>query len=233
MSRYDDTIDWNQFWREADDENRENATPSVHHLIEVLPEFIDEKGTPDSFADVGCGPGLATFEIAKRYPETTAVGYDAAEPVLTENRQSVEDEGIENLQFEQATLPAFNPGRQFDLVLCYATLDYVAESEQALQNLYDAATSDGHLLFNYPNRLGRAHRRRMVNAPEKFGRDNEDFDTEQYAERFQLVIDGENLLSYKRVRETLGTWPQSIWSVVEKPDKRWAWRHFPLVYVPK
>lgn len=232
MTRYDDTIDWSQFWSEADDEERGNATPSAHHLLEVLPKFITEKSTPDSFADVGCGPGLATFEIAKRYPETTVVGYDAAEPVLTENRQRAEDEGIGNLQFEQVTLPGFNPDQQFELVLCYATLDYVAEAEQALRNLYDAVAFNGHLLFNYPNRLARAHRRRMIKSPEMFGRD-EDFDTEQYAERFQLVIEGKNLLSYERIRETLGTWPQSIWSVVEKPDKRWAWRHFPLVYVPK
>jgi hypothetical protein len=31
----------------------------------------------------------------------------------------------------------------------------------------------------------------------------------------------------------LGTWPQSVWRRVDKPDVRWAWRHHPLVYVPK
>lgn len=232
MHDYDDTIDWDQFWNEAEDEDRTGATPSSHHLLEVLPEFIAEKGVPDSFADVGCGPALVAFDVANRYPETTVVGYDAAEPILTENRQRAEEGDVGNLYFEQTVLPAYNPGRQFDLVLCYATLDYIAESERVLQNLYDAVASGGYLLFNYPNRFAQAHRCGIINSPESYDLDD-DFDLERYAERFRLVIDGENLLSYECIHNVLGTWPQSFWSVVEKPDKRWAWRHFPLVYVPK
>jgi trans-aconitate methyltransferase len=233
MHDYNDTIDWHQFWSEADDEDRTDATPSSHHLVEVLPKFIAESGVPDSFADVGCGPGFVAFDVAKRYPETTVVGYDAAEPILAENRQRAEKNDVGNLYFEQAMLPAFDPNRQFDLVLCYATLDYIAESERVLQNLYDAVTPGGYLVFNYPNRFAQAHRREVINSPEAHSDLDEDFDIEQYAKRFQLVINGENLLSYERIHDALGTWPQSFWSVVEKPDKRWAWRHFPLVYVPK
>jgi SAM-dependent methyltransferase len=233
MHDYDDTIDWHQFWSEADDEDRDSATPSSHHLLGVLSEFIAETGVPDSFADVGCGPALIALDVAERYPETTVVGYDAAESILTENRQCAEENSRENIRFEQAMLPAFDPDRQFDLVLCYATLDYIAESERALQNLYDAVAPDGHLVFNYPNRFARTHRREVVNSPESYGDRDDDFDRERFAERFQLVLGGKNLLSYERIHDALGTWPQSFWSVVERPDKRWAWHHFPLVYVPK
>lgn len=233
MHDYDDTIDWHQFWSEADDEDWESATPSSHHLLEVLPEFVAETGVPDSFADVGCGPALVAFEVAERHPDTTVIGYDAAESILAENRQRAEQDGIENIRFERTALPAFNPDRQFDLVLCYATLDYVAESVRVLRNLYDAVAPGGSLVFNYPNRFARAHRRGVANSPEAYDDLDEDFDIERYAERFQLVLDGENLLSYERIHDALGTWPQSFWSVVERPDKRWAWRHFPLVYVPK
>lgn len=60
-----------------------------------------------------------------------------------------------------------------------------------------------------------------------------DFWTTAAAERFRLVLDGENLLSYDRIHDVLGTWPRSLRKVVEKPDEPWAWRHFPTVWVPK
>ena len=59
------------------------------------------------------------------------------------------------------------------------------------------------------------------------------FDPKRYAERFRLLIEGESLLSYDRVHDVLGTWPRSVWSVVGGDRRYPAWRHNPLVYVPK
>jgi len=44
------------------------------------------------------------------------VGYDAAEPVLAENRERANEGDVENVAFERAVLPAFDPDRKFDLV---------------------------------------------------------------------------------------------------------------------
>ncbi|WP_205254097.1 MULTISPECIES: class I SAM-dependent methyltransferase [Halostella] len=89
---HDDTIDWNQFWREADDDARESAVPSAHHVRGMLADFFAEKGAPDSFASVGCGPGVVAFDVAERHPATTVVGYDAAEPILAENRERARED---------------------------------------------------------------------------------------------------------------------------------------------
>lgn len=229
---YSDTIDWHRFWLDADDEERRSATPSAHHVPELLAELFAEKGVPDSFADVGCGPGVVTFDVAERHPETTVVGYDAAESILTENRERARDGGYENVSFERTVLPEFDPGRRFDLVLCYGTLAYVAESERALRQLYDAVAPGGNLVLGFINRLGRAHHQRLVDDPDEYAPDPE-FDAERHAERFRLVLDGESTLSYRRIQDALGTWPRSFWEFAEKPEERWAWRHVPLVWVPK
>lgn len=147
---HNSTIDWDRYWREADDADRDSATPSTHHVRGLLADFFTEKGIPDSFADVGCGPGVVTFHVAEHYPEMTVVGYDAAESILTENRQRAS----ENVRFESTLLPDFAPDRQFDLVLCFGTLAYVAASECALQHLYDAVAPGGHLVLGYINRNG-------------------------------------------------------------------------------
>lgn len=226
----DSTIDWDRFWREADDADRDSATPSTHHVRGLLSDFFTEKGIAGTVADVGCGPGIVAFHVAEQYPETTVVGYDAAESILTENRQRATENGIENVRFEHTVLPEFAPGQQFDLVLCFGTLAYTAAAKSALQQLYDAVAPDGHLVVGYHNRFARAHYRRLVESPEEHP--DPEFDPEWFAERFRLVLDGESTLSYRRIHDALGTWPRSFWEFTEKPE-RWAWNHVPLVWVPK
>jgi trans-aconitate methyltransferase len=228
-----DTIDWHDFWTEADEADRDEAGPSAHHATDAVADFLTETGVPEAFADVGCGPGHVAFKVADRYPEMAVVGYDAAEPVLAENRERADRRGVDNLAFERSVLPEFDPDREFGVVFSYFTLCYVADVERALQAMYDAVPPGGYLVFNYQNRLARAHWQRMADDPDEFLGEDSQFDPDRFEDRFSLLLDGENLLSYDRVHDILGTWPQSVWSVVDKPDVRWAWRHHPLVYVPK
>ncbi|WP_121822582.1 class I SAM-dependent methyltransferase [Halostella salina] len=228
---HDDTINWNRFWTEADEDRRASATPSAHHVRGLLDDFFAEKGVPESFADVGCGPGVVARHVAEQYPETTVVGYDAAESALADAREQAGAAGLDNLAFERGVLPDFDPGRAFDLVHCFGTLAYVADSEPALESLYDAVAPGGHLVLGYMNDLARAHHREMVENPEEHP--DPDFDPEAFADRFRLVLDGESTLSYRDIHDAVGTWPRSFWEVTDKPDKRWAWRHVPLVWLPK
>lgn len=222
-----DTIDWVAFWADADDEDRESANAAAHHAADLVTEFAAERGAPDAVADVGCGGGALAFALAEAHPDADVVGYDAADPVLAENRGEAADRGLSNVAFERGVLPDFDPGRTFGLVACCHTLEYVADSEGALRALYDAVEPGGDLVLTYTNDYGRAHYGRVLDDPP------EEVDEERFAERFRLVVDGESTLSYEAIHDALGTWPQSVWSVVDKPDKRWAWRHHPLVFVPK
>jgi len=229
------TIDWTQYWEDAEEADGENldANPSEAYVCEPLLDFLDATGSPDSFADVGCGPGAVVFAVAKRYPEVTVAGFDAAEPVLAENCERAHVAGHENLCFEQAVLPGFDPDRQFDVVSSFFTLCYVAEAERAIRNLYDAVTAGGHLVFTYHNQFARAFYSRIADVPGEHLDDSFPSDPERFQERFRLVLEGESLLSYDRIHEALGTWPRSVWSVVEESERYGAWRSIPLVYVPK
>jgi trans-aconitate methyltransferase len=222
-----ETIDWTAFWRDADDADRESANAAANHAADLVPAFAAERGGVDSAADVACGGAELTFSLADRFPDADVRGYDVAEPVLAENRERAASDGVENVAFERGVLPDFDPGREFDLVACCYALDYVADSEAALQTLYDAVAPGGDLVVTYTNRLGRAHFQRVVDDPP------EEVDPERYAERFSLVLAGESTLSYDAIHDALGTWPRSMWEVVDKPEERWAWRNHPLVWLPK
>jgi SAM-dependent methyltransferase len=222
-----DTIDWTAFWTAADDEDRESANAATHHVADLVPRFAAERGAPDAVADVGCGGGALTFALADAFPDAEVVGYDAAAPVLRENRERAAERDPSNVAFERSVLPDFDPDRQFDLVACCHTLEYVADSEAALTSLYDAVAPGGELVLTYTNDRGRAHYRRTLDDP------HGGFDPERFAERFRLVLDGESTLSYDAIHDALGTWPRSFWQVVDRPAEQWMWRNHPLVWVPK
>lgn len=243
---FEKTIDWDAFWREADDQTQAQASPGSEHVPDVLTAFFEKKGVPDSFADVGCGPGTVVFELVTRYPEMTVVGYDAADSILESNRkramlraESWSERAVggspavrnpfESVQFERTVLPEFEPDRTFEVIFAHCTLCYVAETNDALRALYDAVADGGYLVLGYISEHARRHFQNRFEGLSSGGSLHR-FDP---VERFELVLEGESVLSYRRIHDVLGTWPQSIWSVVEKPDARWAWGNVPLVWVPK
>lgn len=232
--KYSDTIDWDQYWRGADEDVRADTSPSADLVADPFAEFLDAKHPdgPDSYADVGCGPGDLAFEVADRYPGAEVVGYDAAEAVLAENRGRAADRGAD-VRFERAVLPEFDPGREFEVVSCLFTLCYVADVERAIRNLYDAVARGGHLVVHYHNRLAQAHYANIAESPDEYLDEDSAWNPETFAERFELVVSGESLLSYERLHDLLGTWPRSVFSVADGADRYGAHRHEPLVYVPK
>lgn len=230
---YDHTIDWSQYWDDADTDGIDDANGSADFVLAPLLEFFEKKEVPKSYADVGCGEGVTVFEVAGACPETTAVGYDAAKPVLEANRERARERKQSNVSFGRTVLPQFNPGQQFDVVTCFFTLCYVKDVETAIQNLYDAVAPGGYLVFTYHNRYAQAHFSTVAENPEQHIDESASFDPDTYAERFELVLEGESLLSYETIHDALGTWPQSVWSVTEEADRYGAWRHNPMVYVPK
>lgn len=237
---FEHTIDWTDYWTDATDADRADASPSAEYVLDPLRELLADRGDVDSLADVGCGTGTVSFAVAERYPEATVVGYDAAEPVVRENRRRADEcegtspdgEPARVPGFQQATLPAFDPDRQFDVVCSCYTLCYVPEVEQALEALYDAVAPGGDLVLTYHNRLAQAHFQRVAERPEAHLDESSPWDPDRFEDRFAAVLSGESLLSHERIHDVLGTWPRSVWSVAET-ERYPAWRHNPLVYVPK
>ncbi|WP_290813882.1 trans-aconitate 2-methyltransferase [Halovivax sp.] len=221
-------FDWHRFWTEADGDRRRSAHVGQYGKADLLAQFFETRGVPDSVASFGCGPAACPIELATRYPETAVHGYDAAPSAIAEARERIADRGLENVTVAVDHLPEPNVDRSFDLVYCYATLHYVDDVETALRELFARVADGGHLVFNYPNRLTLSTYRRLVRgeADRPLPGDPDDF-----RERYRLVFAERNLLSYDRVETILGRRPRSFWSVVERPDAPWIGRDNPLVYV--
>lgn len=197
--KFTDTIDWDEYWQNwSDDATEEYAASVSGGHFERVARFFEQVGVPDDAAFVGCGPSSLAVKLARAYPNTQIVGYDAATSVIERNREKYAD--LPNITFERAVLPNFDIDQQFDLVFCYATLHYVRESERAIENLYARVRPGGHFIFNYPN--------------EAYQSDHQDVEG-QLRERLQLPINGENLLSEEKITNTLDGNVRDFWNVVD------------------
>lgn len=213
------TIDWDTFWAEAEGDRRRSANVGQYGKSDLVERFFEHVGVPETVASFGCGPAAVLTELAERYPDTEFYGYDTARSIIEQNRERARRDCLENVRFGVERLPEITTDRRFDIVYCYATLHYVRDAERALSALYEHVAEDGYLVCNYPNTLSR------VRLHGEFS------DDEAMRERFALVVAGENLLSYRRIRDVLGTTPRSYWSAVDAPDEEWTGRDNPCVFV--
>lgn len=210
------TIDWDEHWAATDRDDLDEMRAAGRRMADRLERYFET--FPASLADVGCGPAFTLFELAGRHPETTFVGYDAAESVLAGNRRLAGERRVTNLSFRPAELPDLEVERTFDCVICIATLHYVAAIERAVERLLSLVAPGGTLVFNYPNR----HTREMYRS-----------DPATDPERFELVLTGENLLTYEAIERVTGRRPRSFWRAVGEDDWRSLGRANPCVVMER
>lgn len=211
-----DTIDWHRFWLDAEGDRLATARPGdAHGMADLLDRFFERVDRPGSLAAVGCGPADCPLALAERHPDLDVHCFDAAPSAVALVRERAAGRGLSNVAVGGATLPAFDPGRSFDLVYCYSALHYVEEIERTLRELYDAVAPGGHLVFNYPNRYIRSEWDRLSSG------DDPAIDRPTFRDRHALVLGGRNLLSYDRVAGALGRHPRSFWSAADA-DEYWA-----------
>ena len=195
-------MDWEAFYRSADYDRCIYLRGDV--MVSYLERFFDRFGPFESVVSVGCGPAVVLFELAERYSDVDVHGLDVSETVVADNRERAAERGLENLTFAVDSLPTLEIDDRFDLVYCAATLFFVADAAAAVADLYEHVADGGYLVVNYPDADSRE---RLDHALEGRRR-----------EAFELVLEGENLLSAADVRDCCGAEPQDYWAAVDATD---------------
>lgn len=230
---HDDTpdgFDWDRFWADASGPRRRSAHVGQFGNPDLLERFFETTTWPADFAAFGCGPAGGPLELAARHPELTVYGYDSSAAAIDQARTDADARDLDNTTFEVDHLPDLTVDRMFDVVYCYATLHYIADIDAALHSLLERTRPGGYLVFNYPNRFTLAENRRLLRGDADRPLPME---PAEFRERFALVFEEENLLSYGRIAEVLGSRPRSFWSAVDAPDEPWIGRHNPCVYIER
>jgi SAM-dependent methyltransferase len=102
-------------------------------------------------ADVGCGHGVAVIELARAYPASSLVGFDAHAPSIARARELAREAGVDDrARFEVATATDF-PGEGYDLIAHLDALHDLGDPLGAARRVRSALASDGTWMIVEPS----------------------------------------------------------------------------------
>ena len=111
-------------------------------------DLAEEHGF-QNLAEVGCGDGAISVELARRYPDRQFVGYDLSErSIAFANAYAA---GIKNLTFHAEDFE--KAPQQYDVVLCVETLEHIPDEEidSFLKTIHRKLNDSGVLVITIPS----------------------------------------------------------------------------------
>jgi trans-aconitate 2-methyltransferase len=101
---------------------------------------------PRRIYDLGCGTGIATQVLAKRWPRAYLMGIDSSEQMLLEARCLPI-----KAQWKQCDLQTWQPEQPADLLFAAAVLHFIGDHEQLLPRLLGYLNPGGCLAAHMPD----------------------------------------------------------------------------------
>jgi SAM-dependent methyltransferase len=117
-------------------------------LRRILPLI---QGEFAEIADMGCGKGIFSFELARKFPGSNVVGVDTDAEQIEINNSIVRKHGIRNLRFECVDILKTRFEERFDLVLSVDNLEHIEDDAGAVRLLHRALKPAGTLVCHVPS----------------------------------------------------------------------------------
>lgn len=105
---------------------------------------------PSYVADLGCGPGERTADLAARWPGAVIEGVDSSAQMIAEARRTATG----SVWFTVGDLTEWTPGRPVDVIFSNAALHWVPEHRRLLPAWVEALAPGGWLAFGMPGNFG-------------------------------------------------------------------------------
>ncbi len=125
---------------------RFDATISPHHAVLITAAAF---APGERVLDIGCGNGLTSRDAARAVgPSGSVLGVDLSGPMLAVAAQLAEEEGLDNVRFEQgdAQVQSFEPGA-YDLVISRFGVMFFLDPVAAFTNIASALRPGGRAAF--------------------------------------------------------------------------------------
>ena len=104
---------------------------------------------PESVADIGCGPGELTADLAQRWPEAEVVGVDNS-PEMIEAARRLPDTSSARLRFEVQDAWDWTPSGPVDVIVSNALLQWLPGHDELLAKWIGCLADGGWLAFQIP-----------------------------------------------------------------------------------
>ncbi len=126
----------------------------VRRLMPTLERIVRDKSEEGHgqlhVIDVGCGTGVFSFEVAKRFPHTRVLGVDNWVELVEKDIQIAGAAGLSNCKFQVADVMNLATQRDFDIAVCIDNLEHIEDDATAIANIRGCLRPDGLALFHVP-----------------------------------------------------------------------------------
>jgi len=101
--------------------------------------------------DAGCGRGVISRYLAKKYPQSTVDAVDGEKELQTINSIIAEKIGLKNCHFITANLLDYHAEQHYDLIVSIDNLEHIADDQKVLRNFYQSLQKDGLVYIHVPH----------------------------------------------------------------------------------
>ncbi len=117
------------------------------HILPLVPGLIGKLEDGMCVLDIGCGRGKAVNILAKKFPNSTFVGYDVAEEAI--KGASADSKALNNFNtlFEVQNLLTVQPSKKFDLITAFDVIHDQIDPSRTLKFIFDSLKSGGVFLM--------------------------------------------------------------------------------------
>ncbi len=145
------------YWETRADEYQTDpeATTNDYYMRQIEIREIDNKiklyyDQIKIVADIGCGNGFSTIELAKRYPDLTFYGFDYSEAMIKNAKIKAEELNIINAVFSVLDIVNEELDKTFDLIYtdrCLINLSTWDNQKIALNKIISALNNNGKYIM--------------------------------------------------------------------------------------
>jgi SAM-dependent methyltransferase len=100
--------------------------------------------------DAGSGPGVFSFELARRFPDSQILGVDMLNDSITACQHIAKKTNTSNVAFRQASIEQLPDKNTFDLIVCVDIMEHIQDDLSALKCLYEVTAPGGVLTLHVP-----------------------------------------------------------------------------------
>ena len=125
------------------------AANLVSSWLPALPGVVDRLREGGRVADVGCGHGASTIQLAQEFPASRFVGTDYHPASIDAARRAAAEAGVTNATFEVVGATSF-PGDGYDLICYFDCLHDMGDPVGALRHARSALADGGTVLLVEP-----------------------------------------------------------------------------------
>ncbi|MFC1607965.1 class I SAM-dependent methyltransferase [Candidatus Latescibacterota bacterium] len=116
----------------------------ARRILPLIPEGCT------NILDSGCGQGVFTFEVARRFPDSEVTGMDMNGDLIERNRRIAGRIGLTNCRFEEGDITEILGKKGYDLILSIDVLEHVEDDDRVLNSYMRALGDNSELLLHVP-----------------------------------------------------------------------------------